>query len=82
MGAGVDVKERLGEHKAAIEDNFTVLLERAQAAGEIRPDVHVADVFGLVMGTCALAGNPAEDGSQSRMLAIVCDGLRPGSSVN
>ncbi len=76
MGAGVDVKSRAVEPKQAIEAAFTALLDRAQAAGDIRADVSVADLFGLVMGTCQFAGSHPDDCSQSRMLSIVCDGLR------
>jgi AcrR family transcriptional regulator len=76
-GAGVDLKESAAEPKAAVEEVFGGLLARAQAAGEIRADITVADLFGLVMGTCSLAppGAP-ESSSQARMLAVVCDGLR------
>ena len=81
MGAGVDVKTRAAEPKAAVEGSFQVLLDRAQSAGEIRPDVQLADLFGLVMGTCQFAASQPDDGSQSRMLAVVCDGLRPAAQA-
>jgi AcrR family transcriptional regulator len=77
LGAGIDIKERAADSKAEVESSFQVLLERAQAAGQIRSDVEVADVFALVMGTCAFAGDHRDQCSQARMLAIVCDGLRP-----
>ncbi len=78
VGAGVDVKERAAGPKAEVEAAFQLLLERAQAAGQVRADVTLADLFGLVMGACAFSGERG-DCSQSRMLAVVCDGLRtPG----
>ena len=77
LGAGIDVKSGAPESKAAIESAFQVLLDRAQEAGQIRADVTLTDLFGLVMGTCQFAGSDPAAGSQSRMLAIVCDGLRP-----
>jgi AcrR family transcriptional regulator len=75
-GAGVDLKESAAEPKAAVEEVFGELLARAQAAGEIRADITVADLFGLVMGTCSLAPPGGPESSQARMLAVVCDGLR------
>jgi AcrR family transcriptional regulator len=50
------------------------LLERAQAAGVVRPDVEIADVIQMVI---AIAKIPAADPSQTkRMLHIALDGLR------
>ncbi|HEX6394536.1 MAG TPA: helix-turn-helix domain-containing protein [Acidimicrobiales bacterium] len=74
-GAGVDVHQTAPESKRSVEDAFRKLLSRAQATGSIRSDVTIDDLFGLIMGTCAM-GNPASDASQARMLAIVCAGLR------
>lgn len=74
-GAGVDVHQTARESKRAVEDAFRKLLSRAQATGSIRSDVTIDDLFGLIMGTCAM-GNQAADASQARMLAIVCAGLR------
>lgn len=74
-GAGIDVHEAAAEEKADIEQAFEELLTRAQEAGQVRPDVTLADLFGLVMGACSLAP-AAPDCSQARMLAVVCDGLR------
>lgn len=75
-GAGIDVHETASESKHAVEEAFTGLLSRAQKAGCIRSDVTIADLFSLIMGTCALANQPASDASQTRMLAIVFDGIR------
>jgi AcrR family transcriptional regulator len=75
-GAGIDVKERASDSKRAVEEAFNVLLTRAQEAGYIRTDVTIADLFALVMGTCAMANQPASDASQARMLAIVFDGMK------
>lgn len=77
MGAGIDVKSGATGSKQAIESAFQVLLDRAQSAGEVRTDVRLADLFALVMGSCQFASAHSDDCSQSRMLAVVCDGLRP-----
>jgi AcrR family transcriptional regulator len=76
-GAGIDIKEAAAAQKEEIEREFQHLLDRAQAAGQVRSDVTLQDLFGLVVGTCAFASEEAGACSQSRMLAVVCDGLRP-----
>lgn len=78
-GAGIDVHETAPSSKQQVEEGFTTLLSRAQAAGAVRSDVTIADLFGLIMGTCAM-GQPADDASQARMLSIVCAGLRATGS--
>ncbi|HLX88408.1 MAG TPA: TetR/AcrR family transcriptional regulator [Acidimicrobiales bacterium] len=75
-GAGIDVKETMAPHKAQVEQAAQVLLERAQGAGVVRPDVTLADVFALVMGACAFAGAETSECSQARITSVVCDGLR------
>jgi AcrR family transcriptional regulator len=53
------------------------LVERAQEAGAVRPDVNAADVLRLIHGVgmaCESAPEQAE-----HLLAIVIDGLRPQS---
>ncbi len=64
------------EVKDGLRQAVGLLLERAQAAGAVRPDVTATMVVSLVGATCQAAshtvGAPACD-----LLAIVCDGLRP-----
>jgi AcrR family transcriptional regulator len=83
-GAGIDIKATSADSKAALEGAFELLLSRAQNAGLVRNDVQTADLMGLVMGTCALASHERADCSQSRMLAVVCAGLRaePATSTS
>ena len=75
-GAGIDIKAVAAGPKADFEQAFAALLVKAQQAGEVRPDLTVADLFGLVMGTCTMADDH-DDSSQRRMLSVVCAGLRP-----
>lgn len=75
-GAGVDIRVAGADAKAEVEEAFARLLKRAQEAGEVRPDVTISDLFALVMGACAFAGEHA-DSSAGRMLSVVCAGLRP-----
>jgi AcrR family transcriptional regulator len=74
-GAGIDIKANLESSKRQMDESMQVLLRRAQAAGEVRPDVTLADLLGLVIGACMFSGSEAT-ASQDRMIAVVCDGLR------
>ena len=78
-GAGVDIKDAAADTKAGLEEAGGVLLARAQEAGQVRADVTLADLFGLVMGACSAGegGGSRTDCSSARMVAVVCDGLRP-----
>ena len=80
-GAGINIKEIASKPKAELEQAAGNLLERAQEAGQVRSDVSLADLLGLVMGACSAAGNDTVQCSQARMLSIVCEGLRPGSTA-
>ena len=75
-GAGINIKERARKPKHELEAVAERLLMRAQEAGEVRSDVSFADLIGLVIGACTMAGNEMSQCSQARMLAVVCDGLR------
>ena len=77
-GAGINIKDAAADTKAELEEAGGRLLTRAQEAGQVRADVTLADLFGLVMGACSAGeGGPAPvDCSSARMIAIVCDGLR------
>lgn len=74
-GAGIDFKEFSSGIRPRLEAVSETLLRRAQEAGEVRPDVEVADLFGLVMGCCEMA-NKESRCSQARMMSVVIDGLR------
>jgi AcrR family transcriptional regulator len=75
-GAGIDIKANLESSKQQMDESMQVLLERAQAVGEVRLDVTLADLLGLVIGACMFSGSEATACSQARMMAVVCDGLR------
>jgi AcrR family transcriptional regulator len=60
--------------RAALYAAGEPLLKRAQEAGEVRPDVAIADVIQMVMGIAKLpAGNPSQ---VEHILRIALDGLR------
>jgi AcrR family transcriptional regulator len=75
MGAGVDFKELTSGVKPRMEHSAEVLLKKAQTAGAVRPDVEVADLFALVLGTCEMASKEIRC-SRARMMSVVIDGLR------
>ena len=79
VGAGIDIKAVAAGPKAQFEQVFAELLRKAQDAGEVRPDITITELFGLVMGTCSMAGD-SDECSQRRMLSVVCAGLRPVAS--
>ena len=60
------------ERKQALARELSALLERAQQAGAIRPDIGGADLQALVVGCLAMSRQPGE----GAWLDIVRDGLR------
>jgi AcrR family transcriptional regulator len=79
-GAGINIKDVASERKVELEETAGELLRRAQHAGSVRTDVSLADLIGLVMGTCmAVEGEPG-DCSRTRMIDIVCAGLRTAAA--
>jgi AcrR family transcriptional regulator len=63
---------------AAISEAGEPLLERAKAAGQVRPDVQFMDVLRLVSGVTMIRN--AEPDEIRRLLRIALDGLRYRSS--
>jgi hypothetical protein len=53
------------------------LLTRAQRAGAVRGDVDAADVKALLVGCLARERDRADPGARRRLIAVVCEGLRP-----
>jgi AcrR family transcriptional regulator len=65
----------------ALGDIATELMRRAQAAGDMRPDVIVDDIPMLMCGVGSATCRPHPcEGAWRRHLAIVIDGLRAGSA--
>ena len=60
--------------RTAILDAGNGLIERAQAAGVVRPDVTFSDVGRMVSGIAVVP--TADRGQQDRMLDLALDGLR------
>jgi AcrR family transcriptional regulator len=60
-----------------IEEALTVLLERAQAAGETRTDVSAGELLALLAAAYhATNSRTRESVSCTRLVSVICDGLR------
>ena len=76
--AGIDFKSRCGDRVQAVKGALDGLRGRAVEAGGVRPDVTTDQIMGLVIGAVRGMQDPAmTDDERRRMVAIVCDGLRP-----
>jgi AcrR family transcriptional regulator len=77
--AGPEVGAALARIKSAYRAALGVLLKRAQERGAVRRDVSVLEVQALIMGSFVSMERLGEGAAQGRkrVLAIVCDGLRP-----
>ena len=80
MGAGLDFDEAAAPVKEDLREAVGVLLQRAQDAGAVRPDVTPSAVVSLVSATCHAAGHTDEAPAMD-LLGIVCDGLRSSAST-
>jgi AcrR family transcriptional regulator len=77
VGAGVEIELAAAEMKQDLEAAVSELLEVAQRAGAVRPDVTSAVVLSLVGATCIAAGHPNPAALPEDLLSIILDGLRP-----
>src|SRR5947209_9175177 len=67
---------RIYEANKAMHEAGAVLLQRAQAAGEIRQDVHMLDVIRLVYGIALVNEHASDPDGANRMLDLVIPGIR------
>jgi AcrR family transcriptional regulator len=76
-GAGFDVEAAASHVEHDVMGALRDLLGRAQRAGAVRADVDVADVKALMVGCLARERPTADARARARMIAVVCEGLRP-----
>ncbi len=75
--AGTDLKSMAPATEAEWHEAVGALVERAQQAGAVRPDVQVPQVLALLGGTCgAVMHAHLEGDARAQLAAVVCDGLR------
>jgi len=67
---------------ALITNAMSMLVERAIASGDIRPDVDPADLLRALVGFTYGAASPGWQSSALRLIAILMDGLRPQRGPN
>ncbi|MBO2460692.1 TetR/AcrR family transcriptional regulator [Actinomadura violacea] len=72
--AGVDARRATGRTGPDVRDAIGALLEPAQRAGAVRPDIGPAEVTALLAGISYAAGRA---GGSDDVLRIAFDGLRP-----
>jgi AcrR family transcriptional regulator len=80
--AGVDVRATTAETGRELRRALGALLDRAQDAGAVRPDIGLPEVLALLVGASRAAEHVGTDYEvRERTLAVVFDGLRasPGS---
>jgi len=74
VGATTDLYAQSGERIAGA---MSLLVERAAAAGDIRPDVDPDDLLRALAGFTYGNASPKWQGSALRLIDILMDGLRP-----
>jgi AcrR family transcriptional regulator len=72
---GLDVKKSVPDIGEEIRRVLADLLERAQRAGAIRPDVTPPELMVLLAGACLAADHTMDPGLRTRALAVLFDGL-------
>lgn len=77
-GTGFDLETSTSDDGIDLMGTLRDLLLQAQRTGSVRADVDVADVKALLTA-CHLRGDGGDDRARERMIAIVRQGLRPGS---
>jgi AcrR family transcriptional regulator len=66
-----------GPVRAALHDALAVLLQRAQAAGAVRPGVTASDLITILKGLFVAGHDEPDPDRSARLLAVLTDGLRP-----
>jgi AcrR family transcriptional regulator len=76
MGAGAEVWEGTERERAELGQIAHELVERAQRAGTVRPDIGPDDIPMLMCGICATMGHTAKPFDWHRHLELGLDSLR------
>jgi hypothetical protein len=76
--AGIDPKSGMAGASHDMRHAVHTLLDRAQQAGAIRPDLRMPELMALLTATCMAAEHSQWNTElRTRALAIVFDGMRP-----
>ncbi|WP_219415818.1 TetR/AcrR family transcriptional regulator [Pseudonocardia nigra] len=71
----------MAETVADLHEALGALLDRAQQAGAVRPDIGVADLVALFKGLLHVVRESDDPGLHGRVLAVLRDGLRRPSEA-
>lgn len=74
---GFDLRDAAPEAEELFMDTLGALLDQAQQAGAVRPDLDVHDLKTLLVGCQAMQRYNPDPDSTNRLLAIIRDGLQP-----
>ena len=62
---------------ARINEAIALLVERARASGDIRPDAEPADLLRALIGFAYVNSAPDWEASARRLIDLLIDGLKP-----
>jgi len=74
-GVGFDLREAAPEAEGRFMEVLGGLLDRAQEAGAVRPDIGLPDLKTLLVGCQAMQRYSSDAASTRRLLAVIRDGL-------
>jgi AcrR family transcriptional regulator len=75
-GAGGDAEDAAGEVREELFAALGALLDAAQRAGAVRPDLEVTDLVGLLAGASrAVEYAGADPAARERIVTVILDGL-------
>jgi hypothetical protein len=60
-----------------MHDALALLLQRAQAAGAVRPGITAVDLIAILKGLLVASHEEPDPDRPARLLAVLTDGLRP-----
>jgi len=81
VAAGINLDRTAAAAKAELTAALGRLLERAQHAGAIRPDLSLPELLALIVGASRAAQHLAADPPRAqRTIRVILDGLAPGRS--
>lgn len=75
--AGVDVSDAAAPARARLTAAVGTLLDRAQRAGTVRPDVELEQIFALLVAASRAVAYLDDEALRTRTLNLILSGLRP-----
>jgi len=79
VASGVDLSATKNQISGELIEAVSLLLERAQVSGRIRPDVTIGDVSAMMAGLSHADPMLMDPSQRKRCVALVCDSLLVGA---